>query len=118
MKSPITTHVLDTAIGRPAEGVRITLERVEGTASTELASGHTDADGRVSDLLAPGSLEAGTYRITFFVEDYLSRSGRTGFYPQVPVVFRIERTEWLVKQEHLRLDGERARKRNALLLAA
>ena len=92
MKSPITTHVLDTAIGRPATGVRITLESLDG-APSEIGSGITDADGRVTDLLEPGSLKAGTYRITFFVEDYLKTSGRSGFYPQVPVVFSVEATD-------------------------
>ena len=90
MKSPITTHVLDTAIGRPAAGVHVTLEQLADGAATDLAEGYTDADGRVTDLLAPGSLKAGIYRITFFVEYYLKKSGRSGFYPQVPVVFRVE----------------------------
>lgn len=94
MKSPITTHVLDTAIGRPAADVLITLELLEdGAAAVELGRGNTDADGRVTDLLEPGSLKAGTYRITFFVEDYLKKSGRSGFYPQVPVVFCVEATD-------------------------
>ncbi|MFK8001910.1 MAG: hydroxyisourate hydrolase [Polyangiales bacterium] len=92
MKSPITTHVLDTAIGRPAAGVRITLESLDG-APTEIGAGVTDDDGRITDLLEPGSLKAGTYRITFFVEEYLEKNGQRGFYPQVPVVFRVEATD-------------------------
>ena len=92
MKSPITTHVLDTAIGRPAAGVRITLESLDGDAK-EIGSGRTDADGRITDLMEPGSLVAGTYRITFFVVDYLKSSGRSGFYPQVPVVFQVDATD-------------------------
>jgi 5-hydroxyisourate hydrolase len=91
MKSPITTHVLDTAIGRPAAGVLITLELLEdGATAVELGRGNTDSDGRITDLLEPGSLKAGTYRITFFVEEYLKTNGQRGFYPQVPVVFRVE----------------------------
>lgn len=92
MKSPITTHVLDTAVGRPASGVRITLESLEGGAK-EIGSGVTDDDGRITDLMEPGSLVAGTYRITFFVEAYLKSSGRSGFYPQVPVVFQVDATD-------------------------
>lgn len=92
-KSPITTHVLDTGIGRPAAGVRVTLERLRDDTATELAQGVTDADGRITDLLEPGALEAGTYRLTFFVGDYLAASGRAGFYPHVPVVFTIEATD-------------------------
>ncbi len=92
-KSPITTHVLDTAIGRPASGVTVTLERLQGEAATELARGVTDDDGRIGDLLPPGDLSSGTYRLTFFVGDYLAASGRSGFYPHVPVVFTIEATD-------------------------
>ncbi len=91
--SPITTHVLDTAIGRPAAGVTITLERLEGDAAIELARGVTDDDGRIGTLLAPGSLQAGTYRLTFFVGEYLQASGRSGFYPHIPVVFTITATD-------------------------
>ncbi|MEM9069007.1 MAG: hydroxyisourate hydrolase [Myxococcota bacterium] len=90
-KSPITTHVLDTAIGRPAAGVRITLEFDDGGFS-EIASGVTDDDGRIGNLLE-GSLRPGVYRMTFFVADYLAKDGREGFYPQVPVVFSIVATD-------------------------
>lgn len=86
MTSPITTHVLDTAKGGPAPGVRITLERREGDSFSEIGAGVTDDDGRVKDLMAPGSLSAGVYRITFEVDGY---HGGEGFYPSVPVVFRI-----------------------------
>jgi 5-hydroxyisourate hydrolase len=86
-RSPITTHVLDTAQGRPAEGVSIVLERGDGT---ELGRGVTNADGRVTDLLAPGSLVRGTYRITFDTGRYFAATGTPGFYPSVSVLFEIE----------------------------
>lgn len=95
MRSPITTHVLDTALGKPAAGVHLVLERVHDHAppglggDTELARGVTDADGRVADLLAPGSLEAGTYRITFDTAAYFAATDRQSFYPSVSVVFEI-----------------------------
>ena len=88
-RSPITTHVLDTALGRPAEGIAIRLER-ESNGWQEIASGVTNADGRVADLLPPTGIAAGTYRITFETQDYLSRTGRGGFYPYVQVVFTID----------------------------
>ncbi len=90
-KSPLTTHVLDIAAGRPARGIRVTLERERGGAFTEVASGITNDDGRVADLLASDALEAGTYRMTFHVADYFAASGVRGFYPHVPVVFTVER---------------------------
>lgn len=91
MSSPITTHVLDTSLGRPAAGVRITLEFLDGEAYREVGEGKTDDDGRVSDLLE-GELMAGTYRITFFVGEYFDGKGRQSFYPSVPVIFSIQST--------------------------
>jgi len=89
-RSPITTHVLDTARGRPAEGVRITLEgRVSAGVWTLLGEGHTDADGRLRTLLAPGALAAGVYRLTFFTGAYHEALGAKGFYPIVPVEFEV-----------------------------
>lgn len=89
-RSPITTHVLDTSIGKPAAGVAVRLARLEGGAFADIASGVTDADGRASHLLAPGSLTTGTYRISFDVAAYFAASGRASFYPHVDVVFVIE----------------------------
>ncbi len=87
--SPITTHVLDTARGRPAAGLPITLEIEQGERWHELARGSTNADGRIADLLAPGSLAAGRYRMTFATGAYFAAAGVTGFYPYVTVVFDI-----------------------------
>lgn len=89
MSSPITTHVLDTSIGRPAQGVRITLEFLDGESFREVGEGTTDDDGRVTDLLE-GSLEEGTYKITFHVGEYFDGKGLSSFYPSVPVVFAIQ----------------------------
>lgn len=88
--SPITTHVLDTAAGHPAANVGVRLERRNDDGSFVLLSRRrTDADGRVRDLLEPGTLEIGVYRITFETGEYLHASGREGFYPEIPVVFGI-----------------------------
>ena len=88
--SPITTHVLDTARGRPAAGVAIRLERAgSGSAWREVGRGETNGDGRLTTLLAPGSLETGTYRITFDTGAYFARHGVAGFYPTVSIVFDI-----------------------------
>lgn len=88
MSSPITTHVLDTSAGRPAEGVRITLEFLDGEAFREVGEGSTNADGRITDLL-DGELQRGTYKITFHVGEYFDAQGRPSFYPSVPVIFAI-----------------------------
>ena len=55
--SPITTHVLDTSLGCPAEGMDVTLYRLEaGGASVEIGCSQTDPDGRATDLLPAGSI--------------------------------------------------------------
>jgi 5-hydroxyisourate hydrolase len=90
VKSPITTHVLDTGAGRPARGVPVRLElRTETGAFEELARGVTDEDGRVTDLLAPGTLGAATYRITFETGPYFERTATANFYPEVAVMFTV-----------------------------
>jgi 5-hydroxyisourate hydrolase len=87
--SPITTHVLDTARGCPAEGVPISLEyQAEGVWS-EIAAEVTNADGRIAELLAPGQLRAGVYRMTFDTGTYFTNLGIDGFYPYASIVFSI-----------------------------
>ena len=84
--SAITTHVLDTSLGKPAEGIRVKLQ-YEGAV---VGSGVTDADGRVRELVAEGTpLEQGVYRLTFSVGAYFEETGRDAFYPEIVVNFRI-----------------------------
>jgi 5-hydroxyisourate hydrolase len=95
-RSPITTHVLDTSTGQPATGVEVTLERRHETGRwQQLGEGATDADGRVIDLLPPGSLLAGHYRLVFSTGEYFKRKGVTAFYPTVVVNFQI-----IIPDEH------------------
>ncbi|KAA3630833.1 MAG: hydroxyisourate hydrolase [Proteobacteria bacterium] len=89
--SQITTHILDTARGCPAEGVRVVFYRVEGARFVELAHGVTDDDGRVSGLLEEGvTLDEGTYRMLFEVSGYFRNRGHKHFYPYVDVVFNVD----------------------------
>jgi len=81
--SGITTHVLDTARGRPAAGVSVRLEFRTGHEWRELAQGTTDADGRVRTLTGP-SIDAGTYRLTF------DTAARSDFFPEVAIVFEVK----------------------------
>ena len=87
--SGVTTHVLDTASGRPAAGLRVTLEARAGDGWTVVGEGVTDADGRVPGLATPGSLRAGAHRLTFATGDWFAAEGVAGFYPEVTVVFVI-----------------------------
>lgn len=89
--SAITTHVLDTAKGRPAAGIAARLEIKSGESWVELGSGATNADGRISDLLPKDTkLEAGIYRLTFETGPYFRANGGDGFYPSVPILFEIK----------------------------
>jgi 5-hydroxyisourate hydrolase len=90
MKSPITTHVLDTALGRPAPGVHIKLYRqAEGTKLDLIATGITNADGRVTDLL-DGELTPAIYQLSFDVAGYFTKLGVESFYPKVDIQFYIQ----------------------------
>ena len=64
--SPITTHVLDTALGRPAVGLRVRLDcSMPMARPTPLAERVTNDQGRITDFVPPGTLGAQTYRLTF-----------------------------------------------------
>lgn len=84
-KSPITTHILDTSLGRPAAGVEVELFRGDG----RIGRGRTDDDGRIADLMAPGTLEPGVYRLVFATGAYFASQEREGFYPQVEIAFTV-----------------------------
>ena len=86
--SGLSTHVLDTATGRPATGVQVAVQARDGDGWRDLGGGVTDADGRVPGLL-PGPLTAGTHRLVFATGEWFEAQGVAGFYPEVTVVFEI-----------------------------
>jgi len=93
MSSPLTTHVLDAVTGLPAEDLQVSLEQKTGDQWVPLASGRTNEDGRITNLLTPGALTPGDWRLTFDTGQYFSReNGTQGFYPQVQIVFTITDT--------------------------
>ena len=85
----ISTHVLDTSRGRPASGVPVRLERAVDTHWELVASGLTDADGRLRDLLTSPPV-AGRYRLVFDTASYFSAVGDRAFYPEVSVTFAVD----------------------------
>jgi 5-hydroxyisourate hydrolase len=90
--SGITTHVLDTARGRPAAGLPVMLERAVDSIWQPVGRGTTDGDGRAGDLLTSAP-EEGRYRLTFDTHAYFRAIGETGFYPEVSVTFVVVRGE-------------------------
>lgn len=86
--SLITTHVLDTAAGRPAAGVAVRLETYGVDGWDVVADDVTDDDGRIRDL-GPETVPAGRYRLTFDTGAYFARDGRVSYFPEVTVTFMI-----------------------------
>ena len=89
--SQLTTHVLDTAKGKPAEGILVLLEK-PGPKGRWLAfaKGTTNKDGRLSDLLKKDRvLKSGKYRLTFDTASYFTKQKVNYFFPLVQVVFEI-----------------------------
>lgn len=92
MTGYLTTHVLDTARGCPAEGLRIDLFRLDGAARVHLRSLQTDADGRTQSHILPAEeFQAGEYELLFHAGDYLDRAGGPAETPRflnaVPIRF-------------------------------
>ncbi|KAL7416932.1 hypothetical protein BDY24DRAFT_207840 [Mrakia frigida] len=95
-KSPITCHVLDSTIGKPASGVPVVLEQLSGDGKfVVLASGSTDSNGRLSDLLPPSAspLPVGIYKMNFETGLYFTEKGMATFYPKVEILFNYENPE-------------------------
>ena len=87
----VSTHVLDTAKGKPAAGVEIVLEAATpGGAWKELARAATDADGRAADLLPAGPPATGDYRLRFDTGHYFRAAGLPAFYPEVVIHVRLD----------------------------
>ena len=92
LRSPITTHVLDQTVGKAAPGLQVLLELRQSTptAWTSLGVKVTDDDGRIEDLLPPGSnCQPGIYRLTFQTGAYYQRQGVMTLYPEVCILFEV-----------------------------
>ena len=87
--SGITTHILDTASGRPAAGVTIVLARLEANEWVERTRATTDTDGRARLTPEGERPSAGEFRLTFEVARYLETRAPSVFYPRVEVHFTI-----------------------------
>ncbi|MBU2923887.1 hydroxyisourate hydrolase [Colwellia sp. C2M11] len=89
--SQITTHVLDTTRGLPAQKLPISLFAQTLDGWQELAKGITNTDGRITDLLANDVvLPAGVYRMHFATKTYFDMNNEQGFYPFVDIVFELD----------------------------
>lgn len=89
----LSTHVLDTAGGQPAQGVGVVCDRQvdgpDGPTWAEVARGETDADGRIPDLLGSDRMQAGPHRLTFDTGGWYAARGEATFWLDVVVAFDV-----------------------------
>lgn len=97
--SQLTTHILDTTKGKPAQGVTIVLFQQDPTdpvtaAWRQIAIGTTNGDGRIPNLLPKDVLlEPGIYKMNFETKEYFEQQGLQTFYPYVEITFTITSDE-------------------------
>ena len=86
----ISTHILDTSTGKPAQGVTVILEEKVSDEWKQIGNGITENNGRISNFtLAENKLGQGIYRLIFETESYFKNQNVKAFYPEVIVEFEI-----------------------------
>ena len=95
MAGYLTTHVLDTARGVPAEGLRIELYRLKGDAREKVAERTTNSDGRTDGAILPqDNFETGTFELVFHAGDYLVAHGmKRDFLDVIPLRFAMSEAD-------------------------
>ena len=98
MNGFLTTHVLDTAKGCPAEGIQVELCGYENGQAVRLVEAVTNADGRTdSPILSKEDVALGQYELVFHAGDYLRRTGQAGqaplFLDVVPIRFGMSQDD-------------------------
>lgn len=92
--SQITTHILDTSIGKPAPGITVVLLSGNKSEWIEIGRSVTNSDGRVADLLPNDTpVAAGEYKLRFETKKYFDARGTTFFYPYIEIIFEIATNE-------------------------
>ena len=90
----ITTHILDTTIGKPAAGITIVLYVGQNDEWTELARSKTNQDGRTTDLLQKDVLlQRGIYKLRFETKDYFDKNNIPTFYPYIEIIFDVQSSD-------------------------
>ncbi|XP_029282168.1 5-hydroxyisourate hydrolase-like isoform X1 [Cottoperca gobio] len=89
--SPLTTHVLNIAMGVPGSNMAINLYRQDPSTNTWslITTGTTNADGRCPGLITKETFTSGVYRLRFETAQYWESMGETCFYPYVEIAFTI-----------------------------
>jgi 5-hydroxyisourate hydrolase len=71
----LTTHMLDTANGKPGEGVKVEFSVLDGSAYKLVKTVLTNADGRTEPLLTPETMKVGQYQLVFYLAEYYTKLG-------------------------------------------
>ncbi len=88
--SQLTTHVLDTSIGKPGKDISIRLKQFANGCWQTIAQGITNADGRIDDLLPSNrNVLPGNYKMVFETGNYFAANNTKGFYPEVEITFLV-----------------------------
>jgi len=88
--SQLTTHVLDTSIGKPGQNITIRMKQFVNGSWQTMAQGVTNADGRIGDLLPPNkNVLPGNYKMVFETGNYFAANDTRGFYPEVEIAFTV-----------------------------
>jgi 5-hydroxyisourate hydrolase len=89
--STISTHILDTSKGIPAQNVEVVLYQQQDENWNEIAKGKTNSDGRIPDLLSKETIvESGIYKLKFDTKKYFNVTATQAFYPFVEIIFEIK----------------------------
>jgi len=92
--NPLSVHVLDLQTGQASPGIQVDLERRAASGNWQpLGSGTTDEQGRIRALVPATALKewaAGDYRVVFRTGEFYARQKQPSFFPEIPVVFRVE----------------------------
>ena len=94
MKNPLSVHVLNLQTGIPTAGIEVELDRKQGDEWVKLAEGTTNAQGRIPGLYPAGqAAQTGVYRVVFKTGDYYKKSGEPTFFPEIPVMFTLDKAD-------------------------
>lgn len=89
----ITTHILNTALGRPGQNIPVALFQKAGSEWTTVGEGVTDSDGRLRTLTDGIALKKGLFRLDFAVGTYLTGLHGETFYDTISIVFKVDAPE-------------------------
>lgn len=86
----LSVHILNQQTGLPSQGVQVELDKQQGSSWQHIASGKTNADGRIKTLYPRAdNMEPGIYKVTFKTGEYFKINNMSTFFPVIPVIFNV-----------------------------